>query len=128
MAPLKFWKNEKLVFDKTSDGLIIKSVIRAASEKQVTPSNSERNKRKRQPRSETKAPPARRQRTAREEHAQEDRQEYGHDHESEEYNHDPMDEDQELKSKGLSEDPKVSADILVFGSDDVVLKGNSVSL
>ncbi|KAG0278116.1 hypothetical protein BGZ96_002540 [Linnemannia gamsii] len=122
VAPLEFWKNEKLVFDKTNDGLIIKSVMRAAPEKKVPSSNSESNKRKRQPRSETKAPPARRQRTVRRKDAQEDRQEYGHDHESEENNSDSMGEHQVLKSKGLSEDPKVTADILVFGSDDIVLK------
>jgi hypothetical protein len=125
VAPLEFWKNEKLVFDKTNDGLVIKSVIRAAPEKKAAkPLNSESNKRKRQPRSETKPPPARRQRTVREEDAQEDRHEY----ESENYSHDSMDEDQELKNKGLSEDAKVTADVLVFGSDNVVLKGNPTFL
>lgn len=130
VAPLKFWMNEKVVYSKTREGPIIKSVIRAASEEA-------QEKPKRKPRRESKPLTVRPQRAAKEkkdkdkakgkEDEQEDGEESGQDRTLKEDNHDSMDvdEDQAESSTGFREDPKVTADIIVFGSDDVVSKGKT---
>ncbi|KAK3846359.1 MAG: hypothetical protein J3R72DRAFT_520163 [Linnemannia gamsii] len=122
VAPLEFWKNEKLVFEKAVDegvaGPVIKAVLRAQTEegdpalRRKMPTKAGK-KRKYTPRSETSAPPTRRQRTDRDEEEQEGTQGPHPD--------DSMDEEQvELATKGVREEFKQSAEILVYGSDDVV--------
>lgn len=133
VAPLKFWMNEKVVYSKTREGPVIKSVIRAASEEA-------QEKPKRKPRRESKPLPVRQQRAAKEkkerekkkdkgkedeqEDEQEEGEESGQDRALEKDKHDSIDvdEDQTESSTGFREDPRVTADIIVFGTDDVVSK------
>ncbi|KAG9064593.1 hypothetical protein KI688_002851 [Linnemannia hyalina] len=125
VTPLKFWMNEKVLYSKTREGPVIKSVMRAASEEA-------REKPKRKPRGKSKPLTVRPQRAAKKredkgrgkEGKQEDDEESGQDRALEEDNHDSMDvdEDQAETSTGFREDPIVTADIIVFGSDDVVSK------
>ncbi|KAG0278925.1 hypothetical protein BGZ95_002770 [Linnemannia exigua] len=125
VAPLEFWKNEKLVFEKAVDdgvaGQVIKAVLRAQTEegeiiRRKKPTKAGR-KRKYTPRSEAGAPPTRRQRTDRDREEQEGTQEP----DPGAFVDDSMDEDQvELATKGVREEFKQSAETLVYGSDDVV--------
>lgn len=134
--------NEKVVYSKTREGPVIKSVIRAASEEA-------QEKPKRKPRRESKPQTVRSQRVAKEnenekskdkerekgkdkgkgkeEEEQEDGEESGQDRTLEVDNHDSMDvdENQAETSTGFREDPKITADIIVFGSDDVVSQGKT---
>lgn len=140
VAPLKFWMNEKVVYSKTREGPVIKSVIRAASEEA-------QEKPKRKPRRESKPLPVRQQRAAKEkkvkekkekdkgkedeqEDEQEEGEESGQDRALEKDKHDSIDvnEDQTESSTGFREDPRVTADIIVFGTDDVVSKGKLMAL
>lgn len=128
--------NEKVVYSKTREGPVIKSVIRAASEEA-------QEKPKRKPRRESKPLPVRQQRAAKEkkerekkkdkgkedeqEDEQEEGEESGQDRALEKDKHDSIDvdEDQTESSTGFREDPRVTADIIVFGTDDVVSKGKT---
>ncbi|KAF9932502.1 hypothetical protein FBU30_008075 [Linnemannia zychae] len=117
VAPLEFWKNEKLVFEKAMDngvvGQVIKGVIRAETEPMS------KRKRKNGPRSRTKAPPTRRQKTIR--NSDENEQDTAEDDNKEVYRLDSESEDQEiLHSKGLREESKATAETLVYGSDKMV--------
>ncbi|KAF8938625.1 hypothetical protein BGZ47_008481 [Haplosporangium gracile] len=125
VAPLKFWMNEKVVYGKSSEGPVIKSVIRAPSEepqekRKRMPAKSQRTTGKKE-KEKGKVKVKEKQKVEKKD-AQEDSEESGQDHAPEENIDDSidMDEDQAETRKGLHEDPKVTADILVFGSDDVV--------
>ncbi|KAF9138405.1 hypothetical protein BG015_002394 [Linnemannia schmuckeri] len=131
VAPLKFWMNEKVVYGKSSEGPVIKSVIRAPSEEpqekrkrmpvkpQRTAEKKEKEKGKEKGKEKVKM---KEKQKVEKKNAREDSEESGQEHAPEEDIDDSMDmdEDQAETRKGLHEDPKVTADILVFGSDDVV--------
>ncbi|KAF9908363.1 hypothetical protein EC991_009915 [Linnemannia zychae] len=124
VAPLEYWKNEKLVFEKAVDegvaGQVIKAVLRAQPEEGETVRVKKTRggkKRKFTPRSEIHAPPARRQRTGRGVGEKLSTQRS----EAEDFVDDSMDEEQvELATKGVREEFRQSAETLVYGSDEVV--------
>ncbi|KAF9090656.1 hypothetical protein BGX23_005829 [Mortierella sp. AD031] len=117
VAPLEFWKNEKLVYGAPEDnvGTVIKAVIRAKPEEPAQ-KLSAGVKRKRSPQSGAKAPPAKR--TARKAEQDIVGQSDEPDEDSEE---DPLDEDLKVAARrGLREEARKSAETIVYGSDDVV--------
>ncbi|KAF9126878.1 hypothetical protein BGW39_006280 [Mortierella sp. 14UC] len=126
VAPLEYWKNEKLVFEKAVDegvaGQVIKAVLRAQTEEgENARAKKPRGGRKRKftQRSEIDAPPSRRQRTGRGVGEKEGTQEP----DAEDFVDDSMDEEQmELAKKGVREEFKQSAETLVYGSNEVVTR------
>ena len=121
VAPLQFWKNEKLVYGKPDDegivGQVIKAVIRAQPE-EIPRKPKSGSKRKDAPQSIARPPPSRRRRID-PSPDKDDIVEQGEESDV----HTEEEDRRAMARRGLREEAKFSAETVVYGSDNVVSRG-----